>query len=405
MTGFVWFFLLVTAQSSTIDIQPSGPFAVGRVIYHWVDPTRTEGLSKVPNTRREIMVDVWYPAAPAKSAQAAPYLPDAARIEKSAFAQAEKDNWRRLWPMIAGGSIRTHTYANAPVAPGQARFPLIIFSHAFSGEPYAYTHQSHGYVVATIHHTYEAPVTVFPGGRMVPLSEENARHLLVDNEEDALPWGRARIDVWAADIRFTLDQILRLNSAGDKQAPFAGRLEPGKIGVVGHSFGGMAAARVCGLDQRFKACLNQDGGLGQPILRYPDGHMPAHPFMFMHSPFPPPPTDEDLKTMRMTREEFEKDKAEAEAERDKEFEECSGGSYYVGMELPGFRHTSFTDILLLRAAGNPQEMAKALESLRTIESYTSAFFDKFLKGVPDTLLDHEPKKGSGVEIKRYGKLL
>jgi hypothetical protein len=50
-------------------------------------------------------------------------------------------------------------------------------------------------------------------------------------------------------------------------------------------------------------------------------------------------------------------------------------------------------------------MAKALESLRTIESYTSAFFDKFLKGVPDTLLDHEPKKGSGVEIKRYGKLL
>src|SRR6478736_6977736 len=99
MTGFVWFFLLVTAQSSTIDIQPSGSFAAGRVIYHWVDPTRTEDLSKVPSTPREIMVDVWYPAAPAKGAQTAPYLPDADKIEKSAFAQAEKDNWRRLWPM------------------------------------------------------------------------------------------------------------------------------------------------------------------------------------------------------------------------------------------------------------------------------------------------------------------
>ena len=74
-----------------------------------------------------------------------------------------------------------------------------------------------------------------------------------------------------------------------------------------------------------------------------------------------------------------------------------------GWNCPGFRHTSFTDIPLLRAVGNPQEMAKALESLRAIESYTGAFFDKFLKGAPDTLLDHEPVKGSGVEIKRYGK--
>jgi hypothetical protein len=34
-------------------------------------------------------------------------------------------------------------------------------------------------------------------------------------------------------------------------------------------------------------------------------------------------------------------------------------------------------------------------------SYTDAFFDKFLNGAHDTLLDREPARNSEVKIKRY----
>jgi hypothetical protein len=44
------------SQSDVISIPaPSGGFAVGRVSYDWVDQSRPEVLSKVPNAQREIV--------------------------------------------------------------------------------------------------------------------------------------------------------------------------------------------------------------------------------------------------------------------------------------------------------------------------------------------------------------
>jgi dienelactone hydrolase len=416
MTRFVRILLLIAAVSARstqsqphgVDIfQPSGPFAVGRVSYDWIDPARPEILSNVPHTPREILVDVWYPAATAiPGASTAPYLPNAAHVNKSPFVQAERNNWGDLWLMIVAGDVHTHAYENAPVAPGNTRFPLIILSHGFSGEPYAYTHQiqelvSHGYVVATIHHTYEVTVAVFPDGRMVPFSEENARGTEAPSVDEMLKWAEPRIDTWAADIRFTLDQITRLNAAPAKKSPFAGRIDLGRVGVFGHSFGGVAAARACELEPRIKACLNQDGMLGGPSVHFEGGHPPAQPYMFLSSPLPGPPTDEMLKSMGMTRKQFEQDNAQAEAMIDKEFQECFGGAYQVDVQISGFRHNGFTDIPLLNAAGNPEKTARALGSLRLVESYTVAFFNKFLNGAHDTLLDREPAPNSEVQIKRY----
>ncbi len=418
MTRFVWFFLLIAAvsvqsdpsQSSAADIPwPSGPFAIGRVSYDWVDPARPEVLSKVPNTSREIIVDVWYPAAAAKpDTRIAPYIPGASQIDKGPFAQAERNNWGNLWPMIVSGNVQTHVYENAPVDTGNAHFPLIILSHAFSGEPYAYTHQiqelvSRGYIVATIHHTYEVTVAKFTDGRMIPFSEENARGTKAPTLDEMRKWANPRIDVWAADIRFTLDQITQLNTAPAQKVPFAGRVDLGRVGVLGHSFGGVAAARACELERRIKACLNQDGALGQPILRYEGGHMPTQPYMFMSSPPPGPPSDEELKAMQLTRKQFDQDRTESLAMVEKEFQDCSGGAYQVTVGIAGFRHNSFTDIPLLRAVGNPRDTAKALSSLRVVESYTVAFFDKFLNGVHDTLIDRGPDKNSEVQIKRYSQ--
>src|SRR5262249_35108102 len=156
-------------------------------------------------------------------------------IDKSTAAEAERNNWGALWPSVASGRVHAQIYANAPGAAVAGRFPLIIFSHGFTGEPWAFTHQvaelvSHGYVVATIHHTYEVTVAAFPDGRMVPFSAENARGSEAPSLEEMLKWAEPRVNVWAADIRFTLDQLTRLNAASqgkvqksqnDLQVPFA----------------------------------------------------------------------------------------------------------------------------------------------------------------------------------------
>jgi hypothetical protein len=418
ITWFLVWGAVVFAQSNQkasvgVDIpRPSGPYAVGRASYDWVDPSRPETLSRMPNTLREIVVDVWYPAArPQPGVRPAAYFPRAEKIDHSPFAQAERHDLGNLWPMIAHGEVHSHTFENAPVASAQSGFPLLIFSPAIGSEPYLYAHQledlvSYGFIVAAIHHTYEVAVVVFADGRMIPFSEENFRRSRVNGVEDIndeRKWENERFDAWAGDMRFTLDKITRLNMSPPSKAPFAGRVDLARVGVFGHSFGGIAAGRVCELDRRFKACLNQDGaGDDGPLQLYEGGHPPTQPFMFLRSPRPGPPSDEELKAMQMTRKEFEQDRVKALAALDKQLQGCTGGAYQVWIETPGFRHNSFGDLNLLRAA-DAQETAKALDSLRVVETYTRAFFDKYLNGASDTLLDRGPAKAEDVRVQRYSR--
>jgi hypothetical protein len=73
---------------------PSGSFAIGRVSYDWTDQSRPEALSDVPQAHRELMVYVWYPAAPENPGSPhAPYLPGAVIMDKSPNAKGIKDLW------------------------------------------------------------------------------------------------------------------------------------------------------------------------------------------------------------------------------------------------------------------------------------------------------------------------
>src|SRR6266511_6490533 len=56
--------------------QPSGPYAIGTLTYHWVDNARPEIFTDDPNDRRELMVQIWYPAAGNPSSPRAPYVTD-----------------------------------------------------------------------------------------------------------------------------------------------------------------------------------------------------------------------------------------------------------------------------------------------------------------------------------------
>jgi predicted dienelactone hydrolase len=66
--------------------EPSGPYEIGTSTYHWVDADRPEVFTADPDDRRELMVQVWYPAEGNPSAPRAPYIQDADAVT-SAFAR------------------------------------------------------------------------------------------------------------------------------------------------------------------------------------------------------------------------------------------------------------------------------------------------------------------------------
>ena len=54
---------------------PTGSFAVGRAIHDWADDLHLDTLAPVPGTKRELLIWIWYPAAPGKSVVPDDYVP------------------------------------------------------------------------------------------------------------------------------------------------------------------------------------------------------------------------------------------------------------------------------------------------------------------------------------------
>ena len=185
---------------------PTGPHPVGTVTFHWVDSTRPEVITDEPEDRRELMVQVWYPAKPAAEAEPAPYVVHPEKLEALARILG-------LPPFTFShlNYVNTGARSSAPAAGGRP-YPVLLFAHGRGGFRQHNTAQiqdlaSHGYVVAAIEQPYVASGVVFPDGRIAPLdprmvdSAHSGRAPLLDR---ILPF-------LARDARFTLDRLTVLN--------------------------------------------------------------------------------------------------------------------------------------------------------------------------------------------------
>jgi dienelactone hydrolase len=249
---------------------PTGRHPVGRASFEWVDPGRVELYSANPQDRRELVVWVWYPAAPGPGAERAVYLPEP-------WAPAGQ-----LLGLNAAG-LRSHAVADAPVADERSSYPVLVQSQ--SGFPplllaaIAEELASHGYVVVGVNHTYETAVTVFADGRVVPMSLAAVAGLLGPQTEtrpyqEQFAQRAAVCDYKAADLASVADQLEQLPA--DAAGLLAGRLDLDRLGGLGHSFGGNAALEWCRNDRRCRAAANLDGalwtevgrvGLDRPVLQ------------------------------------------------------------------------------------------------------------------------------------------
>lgn len=145
-----------------------------------------------------------------------------------------------IWyPTNATGPINGDTggILNAPMASG-GPFPVVMFSHGSCGYAnqsvfYTATLASRGFIVAAPPHPgntlFEYPACNTPAAQQASFPE------------------RPR------DISFVLDQLLAANQ--DPESPFYGALDPTRIGMSGHSFGGLTVYLTVSADSRFIAAV------------------------------------------------------------------------------------------------------------------------------------------------------
>jgi dienelactone hydrolase len=208
---------------------------------------------------RAVQAQIWYPAeATPDDAEQAPYL-GRSEAEANAVAEGVAD-FLGIPRFLFDGQVvaRTNAVRDAPVASGEERFPVVVFSPGggmgrTTNTAWAEDLASHGYVVAALDHPYDSTVVVFADGRTVRRAERSSR-----SEAEALRSSEELAAVKARDLGSALTHLGRLDR-GDVESVLAGRLDTDRAAVVGMSAGVGGAFHAARADERFSAVIALDG--------------------------------------------------------------------------------------------------------------------------------------------------
>ena len=401
--AIIWFAVLAVARTVARPFQPAappafelpaptGPYPVATTSWRLTDRSRPESFGG-PGEFRQVEVLAWYPGASGRGATA-PYLreglPEVRAFAKLFGADTAFDGVK---------DVRTHAVLDGAPAAAPRRFPVLVFSHGYTGIPSSYTAlledlASHGYAVLSVIHPYEATLATLADGRVV--SVLGADGTFVQGVQDVLAEGEAEdetmtavtkaMDVaeqlrlmrgylgglrktevmlhrWVDDTRLVLD---RLSSVPKTTAAgrLVARLDTSRLGAFGHSMGGVSSAQFCVEDTRCRAGLNLDG-IPQygPMIDTP---MPR-PFLMVYSERPGRAGASDPIYRR------------------------SAHPYYR-VDVKGTRHLEFSDMVFWGGPLRPPVLgtmaaSRASEITRAI---VRQYFDQVLLGAPSPLLAGQP---------------
>lgn len=352
--------------------EPSGDHAIGTKYLSFVDRSRPEPFTLDTDDHREITVKAWYPTEPKEDAEPAPHLLNAEEVVQI-FG---------LPPSYA--SIRTHSYLNLPVLQEGTPFPVLIFNHGW-GEHFSQSTvlmeelASHGYIVFSIGHHYEAKFSFYPDGRYIAFDPNNpSKRFRKIMEEQSNPEALRLFEqmfaaqndeerelvirktnemlhtmivegsqLWADDIIFFIDQLEVFNKDDET---FSGSMDLSKIGVFGVSMGGIASGQVCIRDERIKCGVNMDGG----ILGHVYDSSISQPFMFVSS-----------IRYRGYESIF--------------LDRLTGPG--IAMTITNSDHHNFVDASIFDTSYSLLGEIDGRRMLAILNEYTLAFFDRFLRGV------------------------
>lgn len=269
------FMVLISAASWSVFLpvpeltKPRGEYSVGTTVFRWVDSTREETTTTDRNDKRNVVVQAWYPATQRSDGTHSPYMDGLGSLPEKVgviprFIFDHYDN------------IDTHGIVNAPVSNKHRAWPVVIFLTG-NGVPRSFYTSlvadlaSHGYIVLTIDHPYEAAITQLADGRLVT-TIDNFR----EDEPDLLKFMERRLKLRVEDVRYVLDRLHDPFSEDSIQQFF----DLNRVVIAGHSLGGATAAVAMALDPRIKAAVNIDGTLYGELPPSSD----QRPFLLLESP-------------------------------------------------------------------------------------------------------------------------
>lgn len=391
---------LATAGASTIVMPvfrfplPTGPHAIGTLTYHWVDASRADIFNADPNARRELMVQVWYPAAASPSSARAPYMQEADAVT-AAFARI---HGKPAFVFRQFKYVTTNAVTAARMADSQASYPVLILPEGATGFRQINTFQveelaSHGYIVVAVDQPGAAANVVFPDRHEavgVPVLQLQAliRPSHLSGATAPALQGRALaassiVPFLTQDIAFALDQLAVLNQA-DPNKVLTGRLDLQRVGTFGVSLGGIVVGQACLQESRIRACLMMDAPMTTDVV----AAGLTKPSLCI---------TRDSASMRLERERAG---GWSEAEIDAHltsmravYLDLRGSGYFV--QVPGTFHSNFTDIPNWTPLAAWLNLAGPIDGQRAhdiINAYSVAFFDRHLLGRPAKLLDGPAEK-------------
>lgn len=220
-----------------------GPFPVGNRWLLLKDPSRHD---RSTNSERQLMVEVWYPATA-----------EAAGAPRTRLADFIHDRWFPLVESVFGLLLPedemdnfdrpTGSVPDAPLDTEHGPYPLVLFSHGnggvrFQNHSLACHLASHGYIFMAPDHTENAAFTTLP------------EHLVIYN-----PVGMPKSFLdRPQDLVFIMDELLEMNAAGSGHT-LEGTIDPERIALAGHSFGGLSVMLLAQLDPRVRAGISLAG--------------------------------------------------------------------------------------------------------------------------------------------------
>lgn len=145
------------------------------------------------------------------------------------------------------------SHAQPHVLPREGSFPVVLMAHGLGMRPDDYQPlveelASHGFCVITV----ESPGVA---GYSRALESQGKPAMLMDEE---IPTADRAVQLQIQDIEFVLKTLPNFAKAHPQ---LAGTMDLQRVGVMGHSLGGAAAAQICRNHADVRAGINLDGRL------------------------------------------------------------------------------------------------------------------------------------------------
>jgi dienelactone hydrolase len=366
---------------------PSGKFPVGTRMLYLTDFKRAETHEWARPGNREVVAQLWYPAATAK-------------WRRAVYRRKKETTLRSSYQAV----LKTHSLQDAPMATGP--FPVVVFNPAWWGFRNRSTFltqdlASHGFVVVALSHPYNSSLVELADGTVAnpnysqDLGFSMAEYIPIQGR---FAMAEEELAIQTADCRFVLDELEKLVRTPGH--PLESRLYTDRVGAFGYSFGGGVSAEFAREDHRVLAALELDGvlhgaaavhGLDKPVLLM-DAPWMLSPGQFTEN-WAPKSAD---NTLVAETSQFWNTIAASKARL---LEKCGG----ILVVIEGLGHFDFMDQIFMSPlhrfslAGSvpPKRLA------HIVTTYIAAFFQQTLLDKPSPLFSDGAKDFAEVTVQEW----